>query len=107
MTNPQTLINIGGYRVCEHAILRIHSRSIRDSEVIETLTSPDRREYPTRLNRSVIYNNNTGLSVIIDNLTKIIVTVTETTQRRKNMKVRKEIEKLYGFNCVYRPVVLI
>jgi len=107
MTNPQPLINIGGYRVCEHAILRIHSRSIRDSEVIETLTSPDRREYPSRLNRTVIYNNDTGLSIIIDNLTKIIVTVTETTQRRKNMKLRKAIEKLYGFNRVYRPVVLI
>lgn len=102
-TRQQPLINMSGYKVCVHAYSRILSRSIRESEVILTLTSPDSRAFDSHHYRTIIYNNTTQLSIIIDKETGIIVTVTETDQRRSRMTVRKQITKLYGINCVYYP----
>jgi hypothetical protein len=108
-SRQQPLINICGYKVCLHAHRRILSRSIRESEIIYTLNSPNSIAFNSHHRRTIIYNNETQLSIIIDNETSIIVTVTETDRRRSRMSIsiRKQITKLYGTTRVYYPPSLL
>ena len=105
----QPLTNIDGYQVCEHAERRMRDRLIRDSELIYTLDGPESVGYDTYANRTIVYNKLTGISVIIDNGTGIIVTVTETDERRDRMRLRKKLAYQSGAMRVraHRPPVPI
>lgn len=87
----QPLTNIGGYKVSEHAKRRMRYRLIRDSELVYTLDGQESIYYQTYAHRTIIYNNLTGISVVQDNQTGIIITVTETDERRQRMRLRKRL----------------
>ncbi len=87
----QTLKSIGDYQVSQHAMLRLQGRLIRDSELLYTLDGPESVGYDTHSDRTIVYNNVTGISVVIDNTTGIIVTVTETDERRQKTRLRKKL----------------
>lgn len=101
----QIITNIGGYNFCKHALVRIQKRNIRKSDIFTTLDSIESIDYPTYNNRTIIHNHLTGLSVIVDNKTNIIITVTET-ETRKQYVTNKNKYRQFTINTVYYPVVI-
>ena len=87
----QPLTEIGSYQVCVHAKRRMRDRLIRESEFLYTLDGPESIGYETYADRTIVYNSLTGISIILDNFTGIIITVTETDERRQRMRLRKKL----------------
>ena len=99
----QPLTTIGGYSVCKHAIQRLKTRFIRESELLYTLDAVDSYCYQTHSDRTIVYNNCTGISVIVDNQTGIIITITETDERKQRMRLRKKLAVQWGTMKCFRP----
>ncbi len=105
-SSNQPLIKLGRYWICEHALRRIKSRLIKVDEILFTLESLDSVAYETHHERTIIYHKLTDISVIIDNKTNIIVTVTETDNRKSRLEARKRLVHRTSLGTVYYPAVL-
>ena len=103
----QILTQLGNYQVCEHAMRRIRARQIRTNEILYTLDSHDSREYLTRDNRTIVYNKSTDISIIIDNQTGIVITVTETDDRKIRTSTRKRLFAAWSTQCVHYPPIQV
>lgn len=107
MISQQPLTKIGHYLVCEHAMRRIRGRFIKENEILYTLDSPESREYCSYQDRTIIYNDSTQISIIIDNTSGIIVTVTETDDRKVRMTHRKRLLGSWGPQMVHYPPIQV
>ena len=94
--SKQPLIKIRQYLMCKHAYNRMKERVISESDLIYTLQDIDSLRYMTHTNRIILYNNITGISVIIDSKTNIIITITETDERRYRRRYQKKMARLMG-----------
>ena len=103
----QQLTQLGSYRVCDHAMRRIKDRQIRTNEILYTLDSHDSMEYLTRDNRTIVYNKSTDISIIVDNETGIVITVTETDDRKIRTSKRKRLFATLGNQCVHYPSIQV
>ena len=102
----QPLVQLGNYWICRHALQRIKSRLIKESEIRYTLESHDSVSYQTHHDRTIVYHALTEISVILDNKTNIIVTVTETDERKSRLVYKKHLINQTSLKEVYRPVLL-
>ena len=105
-SSNQLLIKLGRYLISEHALRRIKSRLIKEDEILFTLDSPDSVAYRSHHERTIVYHKLTDISVIIDNKTNIIVTVTETESRKCRLEARKRMVHWTSLGTVYYPAVL-
>ena len=85
---------IGNYWYSKHALDRQRERYIKDDELNAVLESPFRWERQSYSNRTTYYEEITGLFVVMDNYTNIIITVMEAEWRKKHKRWRNSSFKV-------------
>jgi hypothetical protein len=81
---PQWLKPLGSYWLSQHAYQRMRQRHISPEEILDTITvARDYRCYfPTREGRMKYCHPGLDINLIVDELTRIIITVTENDTRK-------------------------
>ena len=90
----------------EHAIARMYERVVSLDEVQMVLGHPDSVRRNTYDGRQVIYNWEYGIRLVVDLAAGVIVTVTETEERRGYHQGRRLLQKqgMWGANLPrHRP----
>ena len=90
----------------EHAVSRMRERAVYMDDIHMVLAHPDSVRRDTYDGRQVIYNWEYGIRLVVDIVAGVIVTVTETEERRECYQGRRLLQKqgVYGINQpMHRP----